>query len=286
MSRLIVKGCTKAICSWTIWLTLVVTVTAGAGYWGWTSLARAQYTSPNATPNQENQAAKVTVAVDTTTVNLGDDLLITYTVTPSTASFDSVTVQIKNTGGTVVAEWTNQSGSSGPHNVTWSKAKWNTGSHSGAYANPKNGYYTVWAKGIKSSQVKEQDSKQVSTQLVVKADLVDDKPSSDEISSGLYQPSVGLSGSSSERIRVGLKPSSGDVIWATSSPAFSSIEKADLDNDSGDEVKKAHLEQTFQSDTADGTYAIVFDRLRDLAGNKGVDGSGDGVIANWTITLY
>jgi hypothetical protein len=139
-------------------------------------LARAgPYDTPTPQPNQENQAA-ITVSVDTTTVKLGDDLVITYTVAPSTASFDNVTVQIKNSADTVVAEWTSQPGSSGPHSVTWQKAKWNTVSHSGAYANPANGSYTVWALGYKANQATDNDSTTVSTKLVVEFDVRDYPP--------------------------------------------------------------------------------------------------------------
>jgi hypothetical protein len=233
-----------------------------------------------------NQTPAIAVRLTKNTANLGGEFVIGYEV--SHADFDQVTVQITNKDQVVIANWTGEVGTVGSHQVVWTGAVWTTGAHEGASANPNNGPYLIEAIGYKGQQEKGRSLPitRINTQLIIGVDLSDDKPSSNEISSGLYAPNFGLDGTTAEIIAVGLATQSGGRIWATQPPTFSDIERADLDNDAKEEIKKVHVRQVFQSNVPDGTYHVVIDKLRDQAGNKGVDGSSAGVCLDWNFTLY
>src|SRR5262249_32156312 len=149
--------------------------------------------------------------------------------------------------------------------------------YSGAFANPSTGPYLVQIVGQTSTGSVYSNVVSVTTLLVLECDLEDDKPSSEEISSGLYRPA--LDPGSSECMKLGLVPAGSGLPsaqFATSPPQFSSIVEADLDNDPSDglEVQSAHVRQEMQSTFSSGSYYVVIQGLRDLAGNYGVQGYG------------
>ena len=218
---------------------------------------------------------------------LGEDLTVHYRVA-SGVTFDNVKLRVTNINGDLVYLSANLPVSAGEHQAVWPKGKWNQGPHSGAFANPRNGPYmaALVAESPDGSSISYSIS--LPTQLVLHCDLVNDRPSPEEISSGIYRPA--LDPNSSECLRIGLLPRDGklaDTIYALAAPEFSDIVEEDLDNDPSDglEVKSAHLRQVMQSTFPDGTYHVVLTNLRNLAGNRGLPGMPDGIVETWKVNL-
>jgi hypothetical protein len=121
----------------------------------------------------------------------------------------------------------------------------------------------------------------------LQCDLEHDKPSKDEISSGLHRSMV--DSKSPDRLRIGLVPKDGklaDTVYALAAPEFSDIVEEDLDNDPSElEVKSVHVRQIMQSTFPDGVYHVVLTNLRSGAGTRGIAGMPDGIIETWTPTL-
>jgi hypothetical protein len=224
---------------------------------------------------------------------LGTDLTVHYQI-PNGLLLTNVRLRVTNNAGELVFQGNGLPAAPGNHTTKWQKGKWNQAPHAGALANPKNGPYSVQivadCSTVSSSGTVTSNIVQIQTLLVLEADLEDDRPSMDEISSGLYRPA--LDPDSPERLRIGLVPTGSGVaaaVYALAAPAFSNIVEEDLDNDPSDglEVKSAHFRQEMQSTFNDGVYKVVISGLRDQAGNLGAAGTGpDGIFHTWTITLY
>ena len=121
------------------------------------------------------KAIDITLA-GSSTVILGTDLTIDYTV-PSGITLTDVAIEIRNNvGGTLVYRAAGLPKTVGSHSVTWSKAKWNQVPHSGAYANPKNGTYKVRVIGIDGANQTPSNELSVTTRLVIKFDVQDKAP--------------------------------------------------------------------------------------------------------------
>jgi hypothetical protein len=224
---------------------------------------------------------------------LGEDLTVEYKVNGSSSfSFDSVELHVYNYSDVLIYKRTGLGATAGTHNTTWEDAKWNQSPHSGAYANPNNGPYKVEivATCSCSSPHSTSDSRTINTVLILEFDLEDDKPASDEISSGIFADAVDAT--KTDRIAVGLTPVSGGThIFGTSAPVFSAKTMVDLDNDPAvTEIKDTHVKQVMQSSISDGSYYVVVKRVRDKAGNAGVDGytasGGVTTINDWQIRMY
>jgi len=227
---------------------------------------------------------------------LGKPVNVDYEVT---GTFESAQMEIRNRSGTLIYS-ASVACDPGKHTATWD-TKWNRGDHVGAYANPARGPYQIKVIGRKGEAEGgtscESQPRLIGALLAAHVTLEDPKPLEDEISSGLYPPSVGIGGDPGERIRMGLISPTGERIWpGEKCPAtFSEIVMEDLDNDptSGDEqgreVVSARVSQEMRETTAplaDGTYRIIVDRVRDLAGNMGMEGCPDGVLSDEDVSLY
>jgi len=226
------------------------------------------------------QMVTVGVSADKSTVILGEDLLITYTVEveQSGQKFDSVDVKIKNSSGTVVAQWLGQSGTEGSHNVTWQGAKWNTGAHNGAYANPNSNDYTIEAIGHKGSDEK-QATASVATHFRISALLKDEPVATGEIATGLDSPS--------SNVRVTIDGPDASFNGQEFTPAFSNTVQKDLLLD-GSANDIAEITVTFESselDSADsGVYTIRVVHGYDVAGNVAGD-DRDPSNPEWTVEI-
>lgn len=211
--------------------------------------------------------------------------------------YASVTLEIRNVRDALVYSADLSSTGEGVPLVAVWDTKWNQPPHSGAYANPAHNPYTIKLVGTLSTEngsiAVESNEVTINTLLSVCLDLEDPKPSEDEISSGLYPPTFGIGGEASERIKMGIIPSNytstDQAIWpgAGCPPDISNVVMEDLDNDpqsgdeAGNEVLSAHVAQKMLDTSAtisDGTYKVIVQNVRDLAGNPGLDGTPDGVL--------
>src|ERR1043165_267778 len=217
---------------------------------------------------------------------LGNDLTVKYRVAPD-AKLSRIKLRVTNKTGELGYLGTDLPVSAGKHRAVWPKGKWNQKPHSGALANPRNGPYTITLVAETPGGGSISRSNVLSTQLVLQCDLEHDRPSKDEISSGLYRPM--LDPKSPERLKIGLVQKGGkltETVYSLAPPAFSKIIEEDLDNDPSElEVKSVHVEQAMQSTFRDGVYQVVMTNLRTGAGTRGIAGMPEGVIETWTITL-
>jgi hypothetical protein len=219
-------------------------------------------------------------------LTLGDDLAISYRIVPGTR-FQSVKLCVTNNRGELVYLDANLPATAGNHRAIWAKGKWNQQPHVGALANPRNGPYAVAlvAEGLEGTATTSITySFPRETRLVLQCDLTHDKPSKDEISSGLSRAMLDLK--SPERLRIGLVRQGAKVTetaYAIASPVFSDIVEEDLDNDPTElEVKSVHVRQVMQSTFADGIYNVVLTNARTGAGQPLPE---DGIVDTWTVNL-
>lgn len=214
-------------------------------------------------------------------LTLGNSLNIHYRIAPG-ARLDRVKLRVTNKRGELVYLGANLPGYAGNHQAEWPGGKWNQAPHIGALANPRNGPYVValLAKTAEGGSISFMIS--LPTQLVLETDLEHDRPSKDEISSGLSRAMLDLK--SPERLRVGLVRKGGKLaVYAFAAPEFSAIMEEDLDNDPTEiEVKSVHVRQVMQSTFPDGAYSVV---LTNVLTGAGASLPGQGIVDPWTIHL-
>ena len=144
---------------------------------------RIRFTCSSVDENGVHPFAEAAITVNVTGINIinlvpaqpvvGKDEIINYKI--SGATYDSVSLEIKNSNGVVVFKQDGLPGDVGGHNVTWTAVKWNQAPNAGAFANPKNGAYTVKVIGKKGA-AEDTDSRSVALKLIIEADLKDEKP--------------------------------------------------------------------------------------------------------------
>jgi hypothetical protein len=232
---------------------------------------------------RQEPALVVTSVAPGGVVVLGSDFKLQYRIAPG-VEFTGVKLQVANKKGELVYVGEKLPARPGNHEAVWPKGKWNQEPHPGALANPRNGPYAVALIAESPSGGSIAYRIFQDTQLVLECDLFHDRPSKDEISSGLSRAM--LDRNSPERLRVGLVRKGSklaDTVYAPAPPDFSAIVEEDLDNDPSElEIKSLHVRQVMPSTFSDGIYNVVFTNARTGAGQSLPD---DGIVDSWVVNL-
>lgn len=185
---------------------------------------------------------------------LGADLTIEYEISASgEAALDSAELRIVNVHGTVVYRQAVDE-SSGVYTAVWPAGKWNEAPHAGAFANPKNGPYTVVLAGRKNGAECLQNDRTIRTKLVVEADI------HDRIPTGATATEAAGLDDMLDALKVVFLSGITETVFAGSSSAITIF---------GPDRFERHIQvdDPLLSTLADGEYFVDFRDLRDEIGN-------------------
>jgi len=187
-----------------------------------------------------------------TTVRLGEDVDIEYEIlaSPPEVDFDEVNLEIRNASGVLVYE-ASLDKSPGIHTVTWN-VRWNVDPHAGAYANPRNGPYTIKIIGLDTECPDKEDTRPISTQLVIEADVTD-RPE------GLAVPNVAGLEDMLDALKIVLRLGVDETQFT--GPGSITVTGTTR------EAKHLKLEDPGLNTLSDGRYSVLFRDLRDEIGN-------------------
>jgi hypothetical protein len=195
-------------------------------------------------------------------LELGEDLAIDYSVEPSSFSFDSAKLQIKNANGDLVYEMDAIDGSGGSHSTMWEKGKWNQGTTPYPYANPNNGDYEIVIVGMAGGMECPSKEEKIKTKLVIEADIEDPEPPSMGDRAGLDD--------FLDAFKLVLDSAGSETVFQGSGQ----IDVTVVD----DYEVKIKVEDPGLQTLDDGDYEVRFRDLRDELGNFGDDDPGmDGI---------
>ena len=202
-------------------------------------------------------------------VLLGANLTIHYVITSQCQAgfngFDQVQLEIRNQSGGLVVQSTGWSGALGAHTAVWTQARWNQGSHAGAFANPGSGPYEVRLIATGADCPTSQGATAAATHLVLEADLVDDPPAGPVVSR-----SAGLE-DMLDALKIVLKLGAQETV--ISGPGSIVMNGPDPEH------KHIRVDTPALNGLPGGAYEVLFRDLRDEIGNfADADGNpGNGI---------
>jgi len=206
---------------------------------------------------------------------LGNDLEVEYKIG---SNFDTVELRILNYSEEIIYSRTDLELTEGTHFTTWEAGKWNQGTHSGAYANPKNGPYKVMLVAtIGSTEFSESET--LNTTLLLSAILEDNPAGTGTIATGLDDPL--------NNVKLTIDGPDANFNGQEFTPVFQDVVLEDLMlNGSNTEIRRVSMKYTStELDSADdGEYTVRVVNVKDVAGNVAGD-DRDPDNREWTVEI-